>query len=333
MSAAPFVLRLEVTSSTQTSPGIYQVSVVVNDAFPNYTAANILVGDIVYLDFTQVIGAEGTYNRYVVSGILSAAGNLATLELAYDDSGAASDPIEVVGYPGFIGRPSLFLSIATFGLPDSLSLPRDLVFAAITKELFSKLDPLGATGVLGSQGETGIAGVQGETGVQGIQGETGIRGETGIAGVQGETGVQGIQGETGIRGETGIAGVQGIQGVTGVGVTGPEGPPNQVVDTMAGDQTDVAPSVHAVKTYVSNQIAGSNVVEYFELDSSEIAAKAITLSFTPQIPQYVVLDVISGGPQVYLEDFIVTGASLSWDGLALEGILSAGDKFRVVYVK
>jgi hypothetical protein len=106
-----------------------------------------------------------------------------------------------------------------------------------------------------------------------------------------------------------------------------------VVDTMAGTQTDVAPSVQSVKTYVANQIATSNVVEYFQLDASEMLAKAVTLSNTPAIPQYVMLDVIGGGPQVYAEDFSVTGASLSWNGLALDGILSEGDKLRVSYFK
>lgn len=106
-----------------------------------------------------------------------------------------------------------------------------------------------------------------------------------------------------------------------------------VVDTMAGSQTDTAPSVQAVKTYVANQVAGSNVVEYFDLDAGEIAAKEVTLSNTPAIPQYVMLDVIGGGPQVYLEDFSVTGTTLSWDGLGLDGILGSGDKLRISYSK
>lgn len=72
-------------------------------------------------------------------------------------------------------------------------------------------------------------------------------------------------------------------------------------------------------------------VEYYTLDLAAVTAKSVTLANAPLTANQVMLDVISGGPQVYSEDFTISGSLLSWSGLALDGILSVGDKLRVSY--
>lgn len=72
-------------------------------------------------------------------------------------------------------------------------------------------------------------------------------------------------------------------------------------------------------------------VEYFTLDSSQVAAAEITLTHSPMTANQVILDVISGSPQIYGDDFIVSGTTLSWAGKNLASVLIVGDKLRVQY--
>lgn len=72
-------------------------------------------------------------------------------------------------------------------------------------------------------------------------------------------------------------------------------------------------------------------VEYVTLDSAAITAAQITLTHIPVKANQVVLDVISGSPQIYDDDFVVTGSTLSWSGKSLESFLIVGDKLRVQY--
>jgi hypothetical protein len=71
--------------------------------------------------------------------------------------------------------------------------------------------------------------------------------------------------------------------------------------------------------------------EYRTLVAGDITAAEITLAETPDSPGEVMLDIIGGGPQEITVDFAVSGNTLSWSGLALDGVLVAGDKLRVYY--
>lgn len=86
------------------------------------------------------------------------------------------------------------------------------------------------------------------------------------------------------------------------------------------------------KNVPSSAIAGKTFkVEYFTLDSNQILMGEVGLAHTPVDPTSVMLDVISGGPQVYGEDFEVTNYTLSWSGKPIAGSLAVGDKLRVTY--
>lgn len=83
--------------------------------------------------------------------------------------------------------------------------------------------------------------------------------------------------------------------------------------------------------YLYNASLGREKIEYFTLSSGDIAAKQITLSNFPGTPALVSLDQIEGSAQQFGIDFTVSGNILSWNGLALQGTLVAGDKLRVHY--
>ena len=76
---------------------------------------------------------------------------------------------------------------------------------------------------------------------------------------------------------------------------------------------------------------GTQQVEYRTLTAGEIAAKEITLGQTPKTANKVILDVPSGTPQEYAVDFTVSGTTLSWNGLGLDGALISGDVIRIMY--
>jgi len=61
------------------------------------------------------------------------------------------------------------------------------------------------------------------------------------------------------------------------------------------------------------------------LVTSDITNKYITLPTAPFIPDKTLLTIIGGPMQEYGVDFTISGAVLSWNGLALDGVLVAGD--------
>jgi hypothetical protein len=87
-------------------------------------------------------------------------------------------------------------------------------------------------------------------------------------------------------------------------------------------------------TIVDYGAAGTNpilFVQYFTLDTSQVSAAQITLSHSPTTANQVILDVISGSPQIYGDDYTVSGTTLSWAGKNLASVLIVGDKLRVQY--
>ncbi|MEM4385373.1 MAG: hypothetical protein QXD03_02360 [Candidatus Anstonellales archaeon] len=99
------------------------------------------------------------------------------------------------------------------------------------------------------------------------------------------------------------------------------------------DSADAVP-YGFLQDYVANLIeqnVDSIVVEYFTLTSTDISNKYITLTNTPSISNAVRLDVKGAPPQFYNDDYIVSGNTLSWNGLGLDGLLVEGDKLRVIY--
>jgi hypothetical protein len=72
-------------------------------------------------------------------------------------------------------------------------------------------------------------------------------------------------------------------------------------------------------------------VNKFTLSGTDITNKFVTLSGTPTTPSDTILDVIGGPSQDYSVDFTVTGSTLSWSGLTLDGVLIAGDKLIIQF--
>ena len=78
------------------------------------------------------------------------------------------------------------------------------------------------------------------------------------------------------------------------------------------------------------QVQNYNIYEV-TLNSSQIIAKSVTLPATPIAPTNTRLVVIGGPEQSYNVDFTVSGSSLSWASLGLDGILAISDQLIITY--
>lgn len=74
------------------------------------------------------------------------------------------------------------------------------------------------------------------------------------------------------------------------------------------------------------------VVEYHTISAPEAAAKQFTLSNTPTIANEALVDIISGCSQIFGVDFTISTNVFDWNGLALDGIIGAGDIVRLNYL-
>lgn len=72
-------------------------------------------------------------------------------------------------------------------------------------------------------------------------------------------------------------------------------------------------------------------VDTFTLSGTNITNKFVTLSATPTTTSDTVLNIIGGVVQDYGVDFTVSGTTLSWNGLWLDGVLEIGDKLIVQF--
>lgn len=78
----------------------------------------------------------------------------------------------------------------------------------------------------------------------------------------------------------------------------------------------------------------SNVfkVEHRVVSLIEATNKSLTLLETPAASSEVMLDIVGGTAQMNGVDFSVTGSTLSWNALRLDGVLTDGSEIRITYV-
>lgn len=121
-----------------------------------------------------------------------------------------------------------------------------------------------------------------------------------------------------------------VAGGGGSGVTSINSQTGPAVSIVAGTGISIVSGSNIIT--ITNTGAGTENVEYRTISSGEAAAKALTLSFGPLVPANVTLDTIGGTSQIYSVDYTVSGTTLSWNGLGLDGLLSAGDVLRIQYL-
>lgn len=132
-----------------------------------------------------------------------------------------------------------------------------------------------------------------------------------------------------VNGQTGVVSLDSddiSEGSTNLYYTDSRARTAAVVNSTAGNETNQAASVAAMKSYVSSQSANV-IVQTFTLTSTDITNGYVTLSSTPD----QITEVTPKGfpPQHPVDDYTNTGAQLNFAGDMLS--LIAGDKLKVVY--
>jgi hypothetical protein len=99
----------------------------------------------------------------------------------------------------------------------------------------------------------------------------------------------------------------------------------KIIDFFDGSQSSTTP-------VITGGGSGSPVeIEVRTITIGESAAKQLTLGAAPGNPGEVLLNIAGAPTQIYGTDYTVSGLVLSWTGLALDGILSTGDKITIIY--
>lgn len=83
--------------------------------------------------------------------------------------------------------------------------------------------------------------------------------------------------------------------------------------------------------FVTSDTGNSTKVETITLDSTAITNKEVTLSETPLTAGEVAVTVKGVGDQFYTDDYTVSGATLSWTGLGMDGLVAENDKLRITF--
>jgi hypothetical protein len=92
------------------------------------------------------------------------------------------------------------------------------------------------------------------------------------------------------------------------------------VDTISGALNDKIGAAGAV-----------DIIDYFTVTSGNVTSKSVTLSQTPVSAAAVGLDIVGGTTQYYGTDYTVSGTTLGWNGLGLDGVIEVDDKMRAIY--
>lgn len=77
--------------------------------------------------------------------------------------------------------------------------------------------------------------------------------------------------------------------------------------------------------------SSSYTVEQFTLTALQAANKQVTLASAPTTPAATILIIQGGGGQAYSVDYTVSGSTLSWNTLGLDGFLDENDIITVIH--
>lgn len=106
------------------------------------------------------------------------------------------------------------------------------------------------------------------------------------------------------------------------------------VNGLSSDVTALEDKTDDLQDQIDN-ITGSSVSglgrQYFTLTALDITNKFITLANTPLFPNEVDVYIYTGINQQVGVDFIINGNELSWDGLAMELLVSENSRIFVTY--
>ena len=101
---------------------------------------------------------------------------------------------------------------------------------------------------------------------------------------------------------------------------------------LADDTQDAIDEVDGRLDELEGDLDGKIYTTYqYTLTTFDISTRSVTLPDTPNDPELTSLEVEGAGSLSYGDSYTVSGNTLSWAGLGLDGILEIGDKIKVIY--
>jgi len=141
MSTLYFNGRLTPQSSVQISVDEFDIQSEFFDGLGIFSAFDIDVSDIVFLDCFNSFSSPGTVNRYKVIQINNRNAYQINLRIKWDDIGAIVDPGEVVGSGGFISRSTSNRRLPFHAAPTVHTIPDYVIQYSRNNDLTNIIDP------------------------------------------------------------------------------------------------------------------------------------------------------------------------------------------------
>lgn len=146
MATIPLLLGfVPIVSAPSVASDEWDVQAEVDDPSERFSAFDVSVGNVVFLDLLSSTTAPNTAGRYVVQSILSRTASTVRVILRWGGDGAGIDPVEGAGHRGFLTVQSPRNSLAWMPSARSLMLPPELVDASRNAEQFVIVDKFAIT--------------------------------------------------------------------------------------------------------------------------------------------------------------------------------------------
>lgn len=123
MAVLAFNARFTPVSCIQVDDVEFDVIADIFDGLGMFSALDVAVNDLVFLDCFVSITAPGTINKYIVTQLHSATVGTVNCRIMWADSGTIVSPDEVVGTAGFVSRPTVNRGLAFHASPTIHTIP------------------------------------------------------------------------------------------------------------------------------------------------------------------------------------------------------------------
>lgn len=165
MSAQVFSAKLVLTNSLPTvAADEFDIDAAVSDSTGVFSALDVQVGDVVFLDTRTSVSVPNVVSRYTVKTITSATFTTISCKLKYADSGSPVDPIDASGQNSFISRPSPSKKFTWLPGPEVQGIPVDIIELAQNSEFWDRVDIIsGASPASGKASENDYFNLSGLT--------------------------------------------------------------------------------------------------------------------------------------------------------------------------
>jgi hypothetical protein len=155
VSTLLFNARFAPTNSLQLTTTSWTVDADLFDGLGMFSAFDVQVNDVVYLDCFSSFSFPGTVNRYKVTQINARSGMQINCDLVWDDNSEGIVDIgEIIGNSGFICRPSTNKQMAFHAAPTIHNIPDYVVQYSRNNDNSLILDPFGNKRVFNATGVT-----------------------------------------------------------------------------------------------------------------------------------------------------------------------------------